>query len=168
MIRILLVLVLMCTADVIHAQNCKFDLDKTDPFTNEKEQRISYRYNVYFRFSFYHKGADYRIQSSVSMPGEQKFNLPEGSKIDIKLNDGNKITLNSDNEVLPAPYIDKEQVYSAYEMTYRITQDQVAQIADSGILLIRTWLKGDSYYDYEMKKKESEKVQFNAGCILTN
>jgi hypothetical protein len=167
----ILLFAVLCLAEMTaFSQKCKFDFDKVDPFSNEKEQRISYKpsFNGYFSMAFYHKGNDYRIESYVNMPGKQEFEIPVGHKLEIKLGDGTHFTLENATKALPVAFVGGDQVMTSYSMSYHITKEQYQQIAASGITFMRTWLQDANYYDYEFKKKEPEKTKAAATCILGN
>ena len=154
------------------AQNCNFDLVKTDPFTGETELRINTRYNNYFSMGLYRKGETYRIESYVAGTVCQSYFPQIGSLLDLKLGNGNTMTLTSVDNTES----DIAENYDGYSLSYAITKDQFQEIADFGIQYVRThFLAGDiyygyeskdTYYDYEMKKSETEKVKSNASCIL--
>lgn len=144
------------------AQNCNFDLVKTDPFTGETELRINTQYDNIFSMGLYRKGETYRIESYVAGTEWQNYFLPVGSLLDLKLGNGSTMTL--------ASVYDAEsnivENYEGYSLSYAITKEQFQEIADNGIQIIRTHLLGDTYYDYELKKSEINKVKSNASCIL--
>ena len=118
------------------AQSCKFNYDKVDPFTNEREQRIVFApaMNQYFSMAFYHKGTDYRVESNVNMPGKQEFEIPVGSKLDIKLGNGKVLSLENAAKATPAAFVGSDQVMTSYAMSYTITKEQFEEIAANGPL----------------------------------
>jgi hypothetical protein len=144
------------------AQNCNFNLIRTDPFDGETELRIDTRYDIFFSMSLYNKGEIYRIESNVIVSEIQYSALPAASKLDIKLGNGNTMTLASASIAEPA-FTD---AYTSYSMSYTVSKEQFQEIADNGIQYIRTHLQGETYYDYAMTAKETEKIKSNASCIL--
>ena len=145
---------------------CKFDYDKTDPFTNVKQQRLSIRGNMFFSMAYYRNNDDFRIESYLSMNDAQNFVVPVGSKLDIKLANGKIISLQNVEEGKPAQSLLGSLVITNYAMSYKVTKEDLAAIAASGITFIRTWYSDANYYDYEFKKKEPEKTMSGAQCIL--
>ena len=157
---------LILTVSQSFSQNCKFDYDKTDPFTNEKQQRLSVRGNMFFSMAFYRKNDDFRIESYLSMNDAQNFVIPAGSKLDIKLTNGKIISILNVEEAKPASGILGTLVITNFAMSYKVTKEDLGAIADNGITFIRTWYSDSNYYDYEFKKKDPEKTMVGARCIL--
>jgi hypothetical protein len=110
----------------------------------------------------YRKGETYRIESYIVGTEWQGYFLPVGSLLDLKLGNENTMTLASVNDA-ESNIVDD---YAGYSLSYAVTKEQFQEIADNGIQYVRTHLLGDTYYDYEMKKSETEKVKSNASCIL--
>ncbi len=165
---LLSILLFSCTIMGISAQ-CKFDYDKTDPFTKEKEQRINFKVNAIFGMALYHKGDQYRIESYINMPGKQSFIVPVGHKLNVKLANGKVLTLLNTAEAAPKVDATQYEIYSSYAMSYSITAEQYKEIvAGGGIAFIRTWLQEQNYYDYEFKNKETEKTASAAACIVNS
>jgi hypothetical protein len=145
-----------------HAQHCRFDLIKTDPFSGETELRINTRYDNYFSLYLYRKGETFQVVSNVEVPGMQNYPLPFTSKLDLKLGNDTTFTLES----LSVSELGSDAGYTNYSITYSITKEQFTEIAENGILYIRTHLRNEAYYDYALKKSETEKVKSKASCIL--
>ena len=156
------------------AQKCKFDYDKTDAFSGEKEQRIIMKFGLFspFVFSFYHKGEDCRLEVYITMSGEQNFILRKGSKLDIKLVNGKIFNLESVDDAAPTSYVggsaNSPQIKSNYSISYKISKEQLKEISDAGIQITKTHLQGDSYYDHEMKSKDIEKTKSAASCMTNH
>ncbi|MBI9067629.1 MAG: hypothetical protein JEZ09_10080 [Salinivirgaceae bacterium] len=166
---IILTLVLaFFSTTVINAQNCKYDHDKTDEFSGKIERRIFEKYNFFFKFAFYRLGSDFRLESYVNIPGDQAFLIPEGSRLNLKLGDGSIMELTSIKNATPQSFVASNQIYSGFAMTYPITKEQLKQISGVGIKFIRTYLKDDSYYDMDIKKKKIIKLKEHASCILAD
>ena len=148
------------------AQNCKYDYDKEDPISGQKEQRIKFNCTMVYTFAFYRNGNDHRVESYIMMPGEQNFVLPEGSKIDIKLSNKKVLTLASAGKAAPETNIYGSTVRTSYSMSYSITSEQLTEIQNNGIVFIRTYLQnGTQWYDHELKDKKIQKTKEAAGCM---
>src|SRR5579872_2779034 len=141
--------ILILAASLSFSQNCKFDFDKTDPFTNVKTQRISVRGNMFFSMAFYRQNDDYRVESYLSMNDAQTFVVPVGSKLDIKLTNGKIISIQNLVAAQPASSMLGSLVITNYSMSYKISKEDLGQIAANGISFIRTWYTDTQYYDYE-------------------
>ncbi|MFA6401119.1 MAG: hypothetical protein WCX31_05765 [Salinivirgaceae bacterium] len=161
-------LLVISIATVSNAQKCHYDVDKKDPFSGTNERRISETYNNYFTFAFYRSGDDFRLESYVNIPNDQAFIIPAGNKLTLKLTDGTTMELSSLNSATPQSYFVNLQIYSAYAMTYPITKEELKKIETIGIVFIRTYLKDESYYDMEIKKKKIEKLKNDARCIMAD
>jgi hypothetical protein len=157
---------LVLAASLAFSQNCKFDFDKTDPFTNVKTQRINVRGNMFFSMGFYRQNDDFRIEAYLSMNDAQNFVVPAGSKLDIKLTNGKIISIQNVADAQPAQSPLGNMIITNYAMSYKISKEDLTAIAANGITFIRTWYSDANYYDYEFKKKEPEKTTAAATCIL--
>ncbi|WP_321308118.1 hypothetical protein [Marinifilum fragile] len=163
---LLLAFVLMSSTSVIKAQKCSYTHEKVDEFSGEVERRILKQHNFYFKFAFYRLGDDFRLESYVNIPGDQAFLIPEGSKLNLKLEDKSVMELTSIKNATPQSFVSGNQIYSGFALTYPITKEQLKQIEEVGIKFIRTYLKDESYYDMDLKKKKIEKTKDYARCIL--
>ncbi len=165
---ILTLLMLISISFFSQAQDCKYDLNEKDEFSGKIVRRIKQKYNFYFSFAFYRTGDDYRLESYINIPGDQAFIIPEGNKLNLKLGDGTIMELSSVKNATPQSFIANAQVYSGFAMTYPITKEQLESIQKVGIKFIRTYLKDESYYDMDIKKKKIEKLKISAGCIMSD
>jgi len=165
---VLLAFLLLSITTITKAQKCNYTHEKVDEFSGKVERRIVKQYNFYFKFAFYRLGDDFRLESYVNIPGDQAFLIPEGSKLNLKLGDKSVMELTSIKDATPQSFVSSNQIYSGFAMTYPITKEQLKQIEEVGIKFIRTYLKDESYYDKDLKKKKIEKTKNYARCILTD
>jgi len=163
---LLLVFLLFSIATITKGQKCNYTLEKEDEFSGKVERRILKKHNSYFKFAFYRLGEDFRLESYVNIPGDQAFLIPEGSKLNLKLGDKSIMELTSIKNATPQSFVANGQIFSGFAMTYPITEEQLEKIEKVGIKFIRTYLKDESYYDMDLKKKKVEKTKNNARCIL--
>jgi len=165
---VLLAFLLLSITTITKAQKCNYTHEKVDEFSGKVERRIVKQYNFYFKFAFYRLGDDFRLESYVNIPGDQAFLIPEGSKLNLKLGDKSVMELTSIKDATPQSFVSSNQIYSGFAMTYPITKEQLKQIEEVGIKFIRTYLKDESYYDKDLKKKKIEKTKNYARCILSD
>jgi len=165
---LLFALLLLSNTSIATAQKCNYTHEKVDEFSGEVERRILKKHNFYFKFAFYRLGDDFRLESYVNIPGDQAFLIPEGSKLNLKLGDKSVMELTSVKNATPQSFVANGQIFSGFAMTYPITREQLKEIEEVGIKFIRTYLKDESYYDMDLKKKMIEKSKDNARCILVD
>ncbi|NOU58491.1 hypothetical protein [Marinifilum caeruleilacunae] len=164
----LLAFLLLSGAFIANAQKCNYTHEKIDEFSGKVERRILKSHNFYFKFAFYRLGDDFRLESYVNIPGDQAFLIPEGSKLHLKLGDKSVMELTSIKNATPQSFVAANQIFSGFAMTYPITKEQLKKIEEVGIKFVRTYLKDESYYDMDFKKKKIEKTKNYAQCILAD
>lgn len=163
---LLFTIVLLSNTSIVKAQKCNYTHEKVDEFSGEVERRILKKHNFFFKFAFYRLGEDFRLESYVNIPGDQAFLIPEGSVLNLKLGDNSIMELTSIKNATPQSFVSNSQIYSGFAMTYPISEEQLKLIEEVGIKFIRTYLKDESYYDMDLKKKKIENTKDYARCIL--
>ena len=151
----------------LNAQKCKYDLDKTDPMTNERVRRITFSIKSYFLISIFRKTDDYRVELNVRFGGERNFKVLAGEKIDLKLADGTILTLSAAQDANPVSYAAPGQVMTIYAVSYNISQDEMKQISENGFTVVKVKLGGEEL-TYETRDKTIPKTAAGAKCILSN
>lgn len=162
-----LLLFLTCFSLQSEAQKCKYDLDKTDPMTDERVRRITYSLKDYFQVSFYRKAADYRVELNVRFVGERNFRVLAGETMDLKLVNGTILTLSSAQLANPVSYAVSGQVMTVYGISYNITPEQMQQISETGFTVAKVKLGGEEL-TYETSDKVVLKTAAGAKCMLMN
>ena len=151
------------------AQDCKFRTDKVDPISGKKTQGISLKTTLKMAVGLARSGDDYYLESYAYMGGEQNFELPEGSLLDLKLGNDVVLSLPSNVSVKPVTTVNGSataSVSTSYLVKYKISKEQAEQIKANGIKYLRMHLNGDQGYDLEFKEKDMEKSIRSAKCIF--
>ena len=152
--------------NVAEAQKCKYDLDKTDPMSDERIRRIENKIKSFLKVSYYRKGDDFRVELYARFAGERNFIVPKGSILKLKLSDGTILELANSKDASPVSYVSSNQVMTNYAMSYHISKEQMKQIADHGFKVVNTKL-GDNEITYPVEKeKHIERNASNAACML--
>ena len=161
---LLFALALCCVPSVLSAQKCKYALDEKDAMTGALVRRTEVKLESYYTLSFYRNAEDHRVELNVSFMGERNFAVPEGNELQIKLGNGEMLTLLSAQAASPVSYVAGQQVMTDYAISYHCAAADMQRIAASGVAVTRVKL-GDETITYEVKKKVPDTAA-KATCLL--
>lgn len=175
---ILLALVFTGTITAANAQKCKFDFDKKDPMSGDRVRRNTHKVNYgsavelaypfYTRgamaFSFYRNGDDFKLEANGYLPGLKTYTVQTSDQLQIKLGNGEIISVYANNEFKPTV---GGQGITLYAISYDASQEVFQKIATHGVVLLRVYL-GSEMYDVEVKDKMLDKMKAGAACMLTD
>jgi len=171
----------MCIAMQAYSQKCKFDYDKTDPFTGENAKGISAKINNWLFLGFNKIGNNYDMGLVANL--YHTGTSLKGDSIILKIvNEQNPngiiLTLYSVADVKPivqaatnAQYYystasAKSTFYGSYKVKYEITEQQLELLSRGLVTDIRLYLGDTDFNVLDIKKKVSETLRQAAICIL--
>ena len=161
---LLFALALCLVPSLLSAQKCKYALDEKDAMTGAMVRRTEVKLEGYYTLSFYRNDQDHRVELYVRFVGERNFVVAEGNELQIKLGNGEMLTLLSAQAASPVSYVAGEQIMTNYAISYHCTLADMQRIAASGVAVTRVKL-GDETITYEVKKKVPETAA-KATCLL--
>jgi hypothetical protein len=162
---VLILFLTICSIQNIYCQNCKYKIDKKDPFTNELNRAIFLSLGPGYDLKFERLGENYFISVLITYGGEQNFAVEEGSDFAIKLLDGTLMTLKCAQKATPTSAVVANAIVSYYIVKYKCSKTEMEQISSSGIVAINP--KFGSYdITRELKEKVTRKSKETALCIM--
>ena len=98
--------------------------------------------------------------------------MAKGTKLLVKLEDGNTMEFAAETDIVPAFNIETEgsqhYVTTAWNIRVPVTVDQVKQFANSPIALMRTTVADKEYNMPDPHGRYTKKVTGTASCLLEN
>jgi len=163
--------ILIFFATSTFCQNCKFKVDNTDPITGKKTQIIVVKNNYAGTILYSRQGDDFYIDADINISGDHRYILPEGSVIEIKLNNDSIFTLFTTAIVAPKVATSKGGpngtiVTSYNKLNFRLNNNLAHNLTIYGIKFCRVHLEGNETSDLYFKDKEIEKSKEAANCIF--
>lgn len=155
------------------AQKCKYDVDKTDPFSKEQvrsktlkigPETINTRKNreVGWTMTFENKGQDHFIGFKLIMLGKLDDVMATGQKAYLRLADDKIITLVADVEVLPA-YLTGIAVYTHYNLRFKTEAESIAALSAAPVTDFKLET-GNQEITAELGKKGTQ-IMETAACF---
>ena len=149
------------------AQKCKYALDEKDAMTGAIVRRTTVKLKGYFVLGFYRNADDHRVELEVRFTGERNFTVPEGNELQLKLGNGDMLTVLSAQTASPTSYVLGTQIMTNYALSYHCSVADMQRIASSGFSVVRVKL-GDDTLTYEVKEKEVAETAAKAACALAD
>ena len=159
-----------CTLQ-LSAQKCKFNYNKTDPFTGEATKGISFKVKpkeiAYGIMGFNKVGNTYHFElNNLSCWGDLRIIIQKGDPILIKLSNGEMITVTSKDEIRPTALANVGGgVTSRYTGLYDIDAVSLQKIAENPPTFIRIQI-GSKVYNEEFSSGLGKQIAQAAACIL--
>gem|GEM_PF-2987279 len=174
-------MLLIFTVPQAYSQKCKYDFDKTDPFTGESGKGITVKINNWFFFGFNKIGSNYDLGLLAALSYTE--NSMKGDSIILRVvneqnPNGTLLTLYSVADVKPtlqaatkAQYYYStgsatSTLYGSYRIKYEITKQQLELLSSGLVTDIRLYIGGKDFYVLDIKKKVSETLRQAVVCIL--
>lgn len=134
-------LILSTSTMTATAQKCKYDVDKTDPFSKEQvrsttlkigPQTIDSRKNreVGWTMTFEQKGGNHYIAFKVILLGKRDEVMQQGQKAYLRLANDKIVILTAAAEVLPS-YMTGITVYTHYDLRFQTDAAAMAALSEA-------------------------------------
>lgn len=154
-----------------NAQKCDYLKNEVDAFTGEKivitnfvNINKKFTSKHFFAHSFGFSGGFYFISIKLTGGGESLF-ISKGNKLLLKLNDDSILELEASEPQKTEFRSVNGASYSFIVPTYHILKEQLEQIANTGVKLIRMETS-ENQYDSEVTEKDNKKIKQSIDCLL--
>ena len=154
-----------------NAQKCKYDLDKTDPFSNKPTQAIYIELDGWKKkMSLIKNGDVYQLGMSFYSAGTMQEIIKKGDTTMLKLSNNEILYFTAIQEFKPfygttALSKGHDMAFTTYTATYSATAEQMKKLAENGVLFYRTRL-GNLATTGEVKEKVADRIKQGAKCLL--
>lgn len=169
--KILLLGFILLSTVLSNAQKCDFLKNEVDQFTGEKmvitnfvniNKKFTSKY--FFSHSFGLSGNFYFINIKLTGGGQSLF-ISKGNKLSLKLKDDSILEFTASEHKKTEFSSINGVSYSYIVPSYNISKEQLEQISNTGIKLIRMETS-ESQYDSDVTEKDNKKIKQSINCIL--
>ncbi|RXQ87176.1 hypothetical protein EO244_16675 [Ancylomarina salipaludis] len=162
---IISLIVLALSSISAYSQKCEIS---KDPFTNE--QIVTFNFNK--RTILYElKNDTVRFEMKFRYKGEKNVLMAKGASLLYKLENEKSIKLKSVNDSYPNSYVYANQVGTAYSLVFNVPREDLEEIANSIITVMRFPDTNGGYVDLVSKgsgKRTFKIIKKGAQCMLDN
>lgn len=152
-------------APQVYSQKCKFDYNKKDPLTGEATKGNTFKVHPNWHLGLNKIGDKYLVDMFMRVAGNTREIITPENTIIFKLENGEIITINADNEYVPIAEVYADGVVSQIRAKFTISEENLQKIAASPLTYVKMTI-GARTYDFEFKTKKGAEFQNNAKCIL--
>lgn len=158
------------------AQNCKFDVDKNDEFTNKR--KVSSTLNigpktlngdkhlrVFWTVTVTKNGDDYSLNLLTTVFGKRDDIFSKGEKLLAKLADGSIIEFTAGEDAIPSFIVNSLGAFTQLNIHFNTDAATLNKIASSNLTVLRLKV-GSLELDATIAENKAEKLTKLASCIL--
>ncbi len=153
----------------LHAQDCKFDIDKKDDFTGEHVRSIRHKIGaVYYNWVMLleQKGPKYYMTVIHEENGKINDIITKGSKIFFKLEDGTVIDMELTDDAVPIHSIPSDKIVTTWMEKGELSKETMMKISKAGISVIRLKIGSKDIDSPTATGKSANKIREYAECML--
>ena len=150
-------------------QICKYVVNEKDPVTDDIIRTVKTRLTgptPYYYFSYVRNGSDYKFNVEVGDYGELDMVIQKGSELVMRAGNGVVIRMRSVESTVPQIIPDFGRKITRYDITFQMTEQNMRDIADSGIVFIRIKDMKNTFSDQEIPVAVVQISNKNAECIF--
>lgn len=162
-------LVLLLIGITSYSQICKYEVNETDPLTDDVIRTIKTRVTdprPYYYFYYIRNGSDFQFKVDIADYGELSEVIKKGSELILRAGNGKVIRMKAVDDAKPEIIKEFSDVLTRYEITYYTTQGAMKSIAASGIKFIRISDMKNTFSDQEIPEAVVQISKENAECIF--
>lgn len=151
------------------AQICKYVVNEKDPITDDIIRTVRTRLTgptPFYYFSYIRNGSDFKFNVEVGDYGELETVIPKGSELIMRAGNGAVIRMQAIEKSVPEVTSDFGSKISKYDITFQMTEQDMKDITESGIVFIRIKDMKNTFSDQEVPDAVVEISKANAECIF--
>lgn len=167
-------LLIFLISSQLSAQKCKYQIDETDPFSDQIRREIHkvelITYNKYRDMiveanpEMVRLGDEITIRMGYVFQGEQNIRLTKRDKLLLKLENGETLELIPINESNPETYVVASGVKTRFRVSYEI-DSATLELLTMHLITHAKINFGNTETTLEVKGKNAEKFKFSVTCI---
>lgn len=157
-----------------HAQKCKYDVDKTDPFTKEAVKSTTLKigpkiingkknYEVGWTITLEKNGNESYVNFKVIMFGKFDESVEPGQKVYLRLGNDRIMELTAEKQVLPV-YMTGLAVYTHYDLRFKVNAETLQQLSEAPVTNFKMQLN-EREITAEIDNGKGEKIMKIANCF---
>ena len=167
--RIVLIIGLVLAGFYSNAQICKYVVNEKDPLTDDIIRTVKTRLTgptPFYYFSYIRNGSDFKFRVEIGDYGELDASVPKGSELVMRAGNGEVIRMQSIEDADPKIIDDFGSKITSYDVTFQMTERNMRDIEESGIIFIRIKAIKNTFSDQEIPAAVVEISRSNAECIF--
>jgi len=153
----------------LNAQICKYVVNDKDPLTDDIIRTVKTRLTgptPFYYFYYIRNGSDYTFKVDVGDYGELTEVIEKGSELVMRAGNGNVIRMTAIEASKPKIIDDFGSKITQYEATFQMTEQDMRDIAESGIVFIRIKAMKNTFSDQVIPEAVVEISKENGACIF--
>jgi len=155
---------------IAFAQNCKFDEDKKDPFTNGRLRVVAHKIGPVswnWNFSLEENGGKYFISMRMLRAGKMEDMYPKDRKVMIKLENGKILELTADKDFPPGYAVSSDGViWTNYIPKFEVDKAFLTDLSSSPITDIKVTLGSQDIMLPKITGKQTDRIKESAACLV--
>lgn len=149
----------------LHAQKCKYTINKTDAFSGETVKSITAQILGSWNIGFTKTGESYHAEINLLLSGHQKEIASQGDSVLIALEGQKPVVLFVSSQSVPKHDVNGTVVKTWYKINYAINEATLTQLNEGKIKAIRVFV-GSAIHETEIPERNADKIQKAVSCIL--
>jgi hypothetical protein len=146
------------------AQNCKYDIDKTDPFTGRNIKSITTPFLGSWNITFVKDGDDFYAEVYLLLSGQHKDVVSPGDSMLIAMEGTKPVVLYAMESFVPKHEINGNVVKTWYRVKYSLDMDTLTKLGEGSPIAVR-FLLGAAVQETEIPAKNAAKIKKASQCI---
>ncbi len=167
--KTLVILLFFFHAFTMYSQKCKYDYERTDPFTGKTSKAIIETLEKSWKIELNKTDLNYEIILHLSLPGISNDFINAGDTLIIALENSKPLIFRALSNVNPR--VNSVQIFKSYEIQsfylpeYQAAIEQINQLAISKIIALKIYFN-EKWYSIDVKSKNAKEILNAANCIL--
>lgn len=167
--KLIILFVLFLMSAESQAQICKYVVNEKDPLTDDVIRTVRTRITgpkPYYYFSYIRNGSDYKFFVEVGDYGELDNVIQKDSELIMRVGNGNIYRMKAIESAKPEVVKDFSERITQYEITYQMTEQNMRDIQESGVVFIRIQDLKNTFSDQQIPDAVVQISKANAECIF--
>ncbi len=165
---ILILIALLLASPLLQAQDCKFDEEKKDPFSNELMRKTAHKIGPAtwnWMLTFTQTGSNLVMDLRVVSGAHLQETVAKGNILLLKLANGEVLQLPSLEDSAPAHLVASGVIWTNYFFKYQLTDDVKAKMAQSPITDLKIKIGAIETLLPKITEKQTNKIMNTVGCM---
>lgn len=166
--RFLILTAVLLSAYTAQAQNCKFDEEKKDPFSNELMRKTAHKIGPAtwnWMLTFIQTGSNLGMDLRVVLGGHLQETIGKGNILFLKLENGEVLQLPSLEDATPAHLVATGTIWTNYFFKYQLTDDLKTKMAQSPITDLKIKIGANETLLPKITEKQTTRIMNTVSCM---
>lgn len=161
----------LCSQSAHAQENCKYNVDKKDPFTEKAVRAIitPLKFVIFPAFNWqlflYKEGDSYHLETSVAFVGEIHDVLQKGDSLQFKFENGKIFTAYARDQIIPLVSGSDSRVTAYQNIYFPVTADEFTLFTASPVSFVQM-NAGVRKFQEKVNEKNAKKIVNAALCVM--